>query len=511
MLAVIYARVSPGEHSKKGHSMAEQLKLCRQKATELAQGAPVEVQEFSDSDTSGDIPPADRRGFAEALATAKSRRAAWFICLDPDRFSRDTYQALGAAQDVDRTGAKLEFVLHSYENSPEGQLFFTLRVGIATFEKHKIKERTQRGIRGKLAKGGLPFAPRPYGYRFDKESDTLQVVDEQARWVRDMFSWILEERMGPHLIAQRLNELGAPAPRGSWWYKQGVAKMLRNPVYMGRLVVMKTDQSGMRRNRHLPPDQRAKKRRRPPEEWVSLPVAPLVEPELWARAQGILDEGRRRRPGAPLTPYLLTGVCVCGLCGRPGHGFSNGAGRRYYICSGRHHGLKYLDPARHPEGPCKLPHLRIEPIEEHVRQVVGGWLANPNEYRATRRQAREEAAQGAPAGELERIQAARAELEAEWDRRVELFQRGLVRDQSRAQAEIEEVQRRVEALRRQEEALLLRAEYSAAAEPDDLDDVAAAMAGRLNDLDDEEWRMAIRMLVARVVLQPGSKPKVDPR
>lgn len=504
MLAVIYARASPGEHSRR--SVPEQLRLARRRAMELAGGQGLTIREFDDPETSGDIPPADRPGYAAALAAAREGRAAWFVCLDPDRFSRDVYQALGAAQEVDRTGARLTFVLHEYDMSPEGRMFFTFRVAIAEYEKHKIKERTQRGIRAKLARGGLPYAPRPYGYRFDKESDRLEVLPEQAAWVAAMYRWVAEERLGPQRIADRLNGLGVPAPRGRRWYRQAVSRMLRNPVYRGELVVRKTDQSGMRRNRHLPPEQRVSRRPRPPEEWVALPAPPVVSPELWKQAQAVLDR-LRRRPAQPPAGYLLTGLAVCGLCGRPCHGFSNGRGSRYYVCAGRHGGREHRGPGQ--AEPCRLPHLRSGPLETQVRAVVGRWLEEPAAFSAARERWLAERGGGVQA-ELALVRRRRAELEAEWDRRLAAYHKGWVRDPGQAAAEMAELRRRVEALRRQEAALAAGAPDPGAGAPAGLGS-PEQIRQLLCQLDPTGWQTAIRLLSERVVLHPDRAPRVEPR
>lgn len=503
MLMVIYARASPGEHSRR--SVPEQLRLGRQKAVALAGGAPLELREFEDPETSGDISPHDRPGFAGALATARTERAAYFICLDPDRFSRDVYQALGAAQEVDATGARLTFVLHEYDMSPEGRLFFTLRIAIAEYEKHKIRERTQRGIRAKLARGGLPYAPRPYGYRFNKETDSLEVVPEQAWWVRQIYRWVTEAQMGPQLIARQLNGLGVPAARGHWWYKQAVSRIVRNPVYKGALVVNKTDQSGMRRNRHLPPDQRISRRSRPPEQWITLPAAALVSPETWAEAQAVLAARRQRRLAHRRGAYLLTGLCTCGRCGRPCHGFSNGRGCRYYVCGGR----RPRERPQPPAAPCTLPYQRAEAVEQQALAQVRGWLRDADAYQAARLLALSPAGPHGTENGLHRLRQVRSQLEQEWDRRLDAFQRGLVRDPGRALRDLEAIRRRVESLRSQEEALVQAAER-AGCQPETAG-LAVDMEARLHRLDREEWCMAFRMLVDRVTLHPGAVIAVTPR
>ena len=54
----------------------------------------------------------------------------------------------------------------------------------------------------------------------------------------------------------------------------------------------------------------------PCDEWISIPVPAIVDPDIFETVQGQLDENRkrkrdgRRRPGS-----LLQGLVVCRLCG----------------------------------------------------------------------------------------------------------------------------------------------------------------------------------------------------
>ena len=78
---------------------------------------------------------------------------------------------------------------------------------------------------------------------------------------------------------------------------------------------------------------------RPKEEWIAVPVPPLVPEKLWDMANQMLNKNAQtgRRNGKH--PYLLTGLLKCASCG---YSYVGGSKRRrsgpdisYYRCSSR--------------------------------------------------------------------------------------------------------------------------------------------------------------------------------
>lgn len=506
-LAIGLGRVSSLDQQRKGYSLPEQERACRQRAEQLGVTEFVWIQEA----VPGEI--IETPGLTEARKLVRSRRPAYFICMDPDRFSRETVKAIMIANEIEAAGTQLVFIQHNYENTAEGRLFFTMRVAFAEYEKAKIKERTTRGRRGKLRRGGFPFRVEPYGYQWNKERCQPVPAHDQAAIVREMFRWVVTEQLGATAIATRLNERGVPAPAGLWWYKNTVGSILRNPVYKGELVVMRSDQTEMRKNRFLPPEKRVSRRRRPEAEWVTLPVEPLVDPATWDRAQEILGANRRRRPGAPLTPYLLSGLCVCGLCGGTAHGYSlrNAHGRRflYYVCRRRKQGRLY-HPGLHVQRDCTAPHLPAAPIEACVWAQVRQAMDDPDTWmEAHRRKARQSARAAAAAPRLEALAEQVQAGEAELARLRRLYAKGLAESEAAAEAEMEQLKRRIDALH-EELMTIRRREAAATAEAGTvpLPALLAAWRRRLDDTTPEERQFLTRALVRRVVLTPGQDPDI---
>lgn len=508
MLALIYVRVSTEEQAKRGFSLPEQLAECRKKAEELGATEKVEIVD----DAGGDY--LERPKLEQARQLVRTGGVKWFICFDPDRFSRNLLNQLLVTDEIDKAGVDLLFVQHQREKTPEGALFYAIRGAIAEFEKKKILERTQRGKRGKAKQGLLPGYVDPYGYTMDQETDRLVVNEGEAVWVRKMYEWASDpdpdERIGQWRIAERLNAMGIPAPRGKYWYRSTVAGILRNPLYTGVLHWGKHDHSAVYQSRRVKGGKAARPVPRPEEQWIALPVPPLVNPEVFARVHEFiqLDKNRRSRGNT----YMLTGIALCGRCG--GHIQSKTTTYRYLVCSNRYPQYRDMSEGRRlTTSPCDLPHLKAETVEEHVWQVVCSWMQDPNALRNVL----DEDGQGAasPVHQLEQelafIDKELQEAENAQGRVLALVARANVKPEV-AEQQLRELVGRVNALSvsrdqvQQKLSLLTRKVSSVSEVLETARNISNEVGDRLDQLSNDKKMHLVRRLVARVLIR-GSRPE----
>ncbi|HWI61163.1 MAG TPA: recombinase family protein, partial [Symbiobacteriaceae bacterium] len=206
--------------------------------------------------------------------------------------------------------------------TPMGRQIFYLLVSYAEWERSVIRERTSAGKWRRAREGRNPGAVAPYGYR-NAPGGRFLLEHAEAPVVRRIFAEALGERSARQ-IAARLNADGVPSRKGSGWSAPVIAKILRNPCYMGVLAYGRSIRGpGGRRTRRAEPA-------------CTAGVFPLlVEPELFVRVQA----GRTARrpeglaPRAAASEPLLTGLAVCGLCGGALTGHRrHGERYRYYRC-----------------------------------------------------------------------------------------------------------------------------------------------------------------------------------
>lgn len=492
--AAIYLRVSTVDQGRRGFSLAEQRRACLERARALAGPGPLAVDEFLDT-AGGDL--IERPELDRARRYVAERRPDFFICLDPDRFSRATYQAILVANEIEAAGTRLEFIQHDYQATSEGRLFFTLRVAIAEYEKAKILERTMRGKRGKMAEGGIPHGLSVYGYDFrsgKEQGSPLVPHPLEAAWVKRIFRWAAEEGLGSEGIARRLNELGVPAKRGGRWHRGVVADILRNPIYMGRLRLNRYDFTGLGSQQQLPPGRRTKRLtpvERPPSEWVEVAVPAILPDDLFLAVQRALrSRAAAWRPAASQRPpRLLSGLAVCPLCGGAMHYAWNSKGPHYLLrCSNR-----YGSAPR-----CTAKHQRASPVEEQVVHQVARWLLAEELLAAWEGQL-----PGGDGEEAALLAAQEQEARARQGRILAMLSKGLV-DLEAAEGHLAGIRQQVEALAAERRKLQAR-----------LDDrpggAAITVGSRLDLLLPSEWQHLLRLLLREVVVHPDRAVECRPQ
>jgi site-specific DNA recombinase len=497
MRAAIYVRVSTEDQARHGYSLSAQVEACRGRAAAL--GA-TEMLAFSDEGVSGAL--LVRPGLDGLREAVRERRVELVVLWDPDRLSRNLSHQLLLTEEIERARIRLEFVNFEWKATPEGQLFYALRGAIAQYEKEKIRERTSRGRLQKAKEGKLPLAFRPYGYAYDSDTALLTVNPEEAAVVGQIFRWLLEEGEGPNGIARRLNQLGVPARKGGRWHRAVVRQILANPVYTGIFWCNRWDAAGVSLNRHRPPAERVSPTLRPEGEWLPVPVPALIDPSRWQQAQALLAGARRLWAGRPRADYLLSGLLLCGRCGRSMSGFAGtdwGVKRRKYTCRRGSEGDR--------GGACGRA-VAAEPLEAAVWDSMLDWLgADLEALRATAAGA--VVPVGAAGGELTAIAEAVAQAERGRTGVMGVLEQGLM-PAAEAAAALQRIQERLAGLEQRraelEAAEGARAAARAAAGSGAPDRAAWAKtaAGALSrfregaGLDAAERRRLVRLLVARV-------------
>ena len=158
---------------------------------------------------------------------------------------------------------------------------------------------------------------------------------------------VYRRRLPSPLMADRLNAMGAPPPRGPRWTRHHLQRMLQNERYRGRAIW------GQQVFERRPGTNQKVARRRPRDRWhvVDRPELRIVDDDLWQRAQARrasvraslkLDAvtGRARGRTGLYSKHLLVGLSQCGVCGKGFTVISSRHGSPRYGChQSWHNGL----------------------------------------------------------------------------------------------------------------------------------------------------------------------------
>ena len=227
----------------------------------------------------------------------------------------------------------------------------------------------RRGRQAKLRAGTLlPWTTAPFGYRLDpdrpRRADAVRVEPGEATLVAQLFDWYLEPQATVYRLARRLTDLGVPAPRGGpRWNTASVRGILRNPAYAGRALSNRTQVAPARgrKSAMLPAGPGVSHAPRPEEDWIAVPVPPVVSEEAFAQVQAKLDANQQGAARNTRHEYLLRALVSCGACRLGCTGRQTAAGYRYYLCRGR------TDPLRVAQGErCAARYIPAAQLDELV-------------------------------------------------------------------------------------------------------------------------------------------------
>lgn len=289
MRVAVYARV-PATRQAQAQTIEQQLDRLRAAAAE--RGWELEEQHaYRDDGYSGASlgrPGLDRLRDHAALADLDL-----VLVTAPDRLARNYVHQVLLIDDLAGHGCQVEFPGRPMSTDPHDQLLLQIRGAVAEYERTLIAERMRRGRQAKLRAGTLlPWTTPPFGYRLDPERPRdaagVRVEPGEAVLVAQLFDWYLEPQATVCRLARRLTDLGVATPRGKpRWNVASVRGILRNPAYAGRALANRTQVAPARQRKSamLPAGPGQSHAPRPPEDWIAVPVPPVISEETFARVQ----------------------------------------------------------------------------------------------------------------------------------------------------------------------------------------------------------------------------------
>jgi len=405
----LYLRVSSEEQRDR-----ETIEIQRHFLEEYCRLYGLEVAEvYADDGVSGTVPLHERPEGRRLLEDAQAEKFDTLIVYKLDRLGRTLLVIVDAHDRLQTAGVSLRSAREPIDTSnPSGRLIFQMLASFAEYDRENIKERTTAGIH-RAFRNGKHGGRIPYGYDVIDEAGTFEVVEHEARVVREI---VANVAAGATLYSEavRLNDLCEPSPGrkyrgrprvyGASWAPSTVREMVKQTTYSGTHAIH-TKNAGV----------------------IEREVPAIVEPPLREKALARLEENRRYSGGKPgQRPYLLRGLLYCEHCGTAYVGAvkTNAAKKRYYYytCRGR---LSAYQDKRKKEPGC--PGVQAKWLEDLVWADCRRFLRDPGEVLE---RVKEQMACG-PEGERGGLEERRASLstrlatkQAEKDRYVRLYAAG---------------------------------------------------------------------------------------
>jgi site-specific DNA recombinase len=312
MNAVVYCRVSTKEQVQ-NLSLGTQETRCVEYCTR--NGWPVS-HIFRDEGESAKS--TDRPAFQKMLAYCeKKQNAVSFVVVhDLSRFSRDLSDQVIVIAQMKSAGVRLRSVLENVDETAAGKLMGNIYGSFNQFDNDRKSERTKLGMKRAASMGRFPFkAPLGYLNILAKSQSGTNLIPDPVRapLVAKAFELYMQGTETKNGVLRKVTALGLKTHAGQALTPQSFERILRNPIYAGRIVIPEWDL----------------------KEQGSF--EPLVSDAQFQLVQDILDGKRlsvtahmRNNPDFPLRVFLRCGKCQIPLTGS----WSKGRNNRYayYRC-----------------------------------------------------------------------------------------------------------------------------------------------------------------------------------
>ena len=251
----------------------------------------------------------------QMLEAVEAARYDAVLCMDLDRLSRGRMKDQGIILDAFRDSGTLIVTpdkVYDLADEIDDELA-EFKTFMSRREYKIINKRLRRGLQRSI-QDGCYVANAPYGYKrvtIDRRP-TLEIFEPEANFVRIMFQ-MYASGYGCQAIASQINAMGARPHRSSSFSRNSVAKILRNPVYIGKIV---WDQKT-----HIKKNTKGNQKHitiyNPREKWTITDGLhpPIIDNETFDAVQAIM-QGRyhpSKQDGTVKSP--LAGLVKCANCG----------------------------------------------------------------------------------------------------------------------------------------------------------------------------------------------------
>lgn len=253
------------------------------------------------------------------------------LCMDIDRLGRGTMSQQGVILETFKsTSTKIITPRKVYDlNNDLDEEYTEFQTFFARRELKTINRRMRQGIDKTIQDGGyIPNAP--YGYRKCKKGKlpTLEIVENEAAYVRIIFDMYVNQHKGCQTIATTINGMGAVPRRGTAFNRTTIMAIIKNDVYIG-----KVHWNTQRHMRPKMPGEKFKITTNDKDKWVIVDGVhpPIIELGMFEEAQKIAESKYHPPYNTGVLQNPLAGLMICSHCGGKMQ-CSRAGGTPYLLC-----------------------------------------------------------------------------------------------------------------------------------------------------------------------------------
>jgi site-specific DNA recombinase len=121
-------------------------------------------------------------------------------------------------------------------STPMGECVFNMMGNFAQMEQRMLVERVKLGLRRRWEQGKWKGGVPPYGYDYNRETEKLEVNEDEAMVVRKVFKHYLRVK-SMRMVTNYLNRKGILTRSGGMWIDSTVGVILSRQTYNGVLNI----------------------------------------------------------------------------------------------------------------------------------------------------------------------------------------------------------------------------------------------------------------------------------
>lgn len=248
----------------------------------------------------------DRPAYQQMMARLRTGEFSHLVVWKIDRISRNLLDFAEMYSELKKLGVIFVSKNEKFDTgSAIGEAMQKIILIFAELERGMTAERVTAVMLSRAGNGQWNGGRIPFGYSYDKETQTFSITQEEARIVNEIFS-TYEELQSVAKTARTLNEKGYKTRKGNNLSTIGIHKIITNPFYVGDLRY----------------NVRGAGAKKDSSEWIVVPDhhEPLISRDRFNHIQYVLQTNKRF-PGksgdtfSKKYTHVFAGLIRCDKCG----------------------------------------------------------------------------------------------------------------------------------------------------------------------------------------------------
>lgn len=254
----------------------------------------------------------DRPDYQQMMSRVRDGEFSHVLVWKLDRISRNLLDFAAMYDELKKLGVTFVSKNEQFDTSSAmGEAMLKIILVFAELERKMTAERVTAVMISRAGNGQWNGGRVPYGYEYDKETETFTIKEGEGEVVLRIYE-LYEEANSLLTVAKSLNEAGIRHRSGKEWTPTTVGIILKNPFYTGTYRYNYYDMSKRGSRQDIKPE----------DEWVIVvdhhPA--IVSVERWKQVGAMLESNRRGWQSAGKSysrknTHVFAGLLTCGVCG----------------------------------------------------------------------------------------------------------------------------------------------------------------------------------------------------